>query len=125
MLNYLCLYASSIIIIVWGVAHIIPTQAVLAGFGSLSQANKRILTMEWVAEGLALCFIGVLTLLVTFQVGSANSIATLVYRASAGMLVVMAIWTAVTGARTSIVPIKICPWVKTAAAVLLLLGTLL
>jgi hypothetical protein len=125
MLNYLCLYASSIIIIVWGVAHIIPTQNVVAGFGSLTQDNKRILTMEWVAEGLALCFIGVLTFLVTFQASSPNTVATLVYRTSAGMLVVMAIWTAVTGARTSIVPIKICPWVKTAAAVLLVLGTAL
>ena len=124
MINNLLLYAGSILIIVWGIAHIVPTQSVVAGFGSLSLDNKRILTMEWVAEGLALSFIGVLTLLVTLQASSPNPVATLVYRASAAMLVVMAGWTLVTGARTASVPIKICPFVKTTAAVLLVLGTL-
>jgi hypothetical protein len=46
------LYIGSVIIILWGVAHIIPTKSVVAGFGSLSIDNFRIITMEWVAEGL-------------------------------------------------------------------------
>jgi hypothetical protein len=48
----------------------------------------------------------------------------LVYRALAVMLIIMAAWTLMTGARTSIIPIKICPAVKTICAVLLWLGTL-
>ncbi|MBI5033279.1 MAG: hypothetical protein HZB51_22395 [Chloroflexi bacterium] len=124
MINNLLLYVGSILIIVWGIAHIVPTQSVVAGYGSLSLDNKRILTMEWVAEGLALSFIGVLTLLVTLQSSPPNAVATLVYRVSAAMLVIMAGWTLVTGARTRIVPIKICPFVKTTAALLLVLGTL-
>ncbi len=125
MINNLLLYSGSILVIVWGIAHIVPTQSVVAGFGSLSLDNKRILTMEWVAEGLALSFIGALTLVVTLQASPANAVAVLTYRASALMLIVMAGWTLITGSRTSVVPIKICPFVKTTAAILLLLGTLL
>jgi hypothetical protein len=39
------------------------------------------------------------------------------------MLLVLAALTALTGARTSALPIKLCPVVKTLAAVLLLLGS--
>jgi len=41
------------------------------------------------------------------------------------MLLVMGGLMALTGARTTIVPIKICPFVKTAVAVLLFLGSVL
>ena len=81
--------------------------------------------MEWVAEGLTLCFIGMLTLLVTILAGPENAVSTIVYRAGAGMLIVMAGWSTLTGARTSILPMKICPYVKTAVAVLFILGSVL
>lgn len=81
--------------------------------------------MEWVAEGLALCFIGLLVLLVTIWGEAENPVSAIVYRASALMLVIMAGWTLLTGARTSIVPIKICPIVKTTVAILFFLGTIL
>jgi hypothetical protein len=116
-------YAASIVIIVWGIAHIIPTRNVVAGFGALSPDNRQIITMEWVAEGLALTFIGLLALSVTWSEGIESSGAEFVYRACAIMLGVMAGWTAMTGAKTSILPIKLCPFVKTGAAVLLLVGS--
>ena len=119
------LYVGSAIIIVWGIAHIIPTRSVVKGFGEISEDNTKIITMEWAAEGITLCFIGVLVLLVTVIGGSQGAVSALVYRISAGMLVVMAVWTASTGARTSIIPIKICPFVKTAVAILFVLGSLL
>ena len=103
------LYIGSAIIFIWGIAHIIPTKSVVKGFGEISEDNTRIITMEWAAEGITLCFIGLLVLLVTAIVGSQNPVSDLVYRVSAGMLVVMAIWTSLTGARTSVIPIKICP----------------
>jgi hypothetical protein len=119
------LYVGSAIIFVWGIAHIIPTRSVVKGFGEISEDNTKIITMEWAAEGITLCFIGVLVLLVTAIGGSQGAVSALVYRISAGMLVVMAVWTALTGARTSVIPIKICPFVKTAAAILFVLGSLL
>jgi len=119
------LYAGSIIITLWGIAHIVPTNNVVSGFGTISEDNKRIITMEWVAEGLTLCFIGLLVLFVTILGDSQNDASLIVYRASAGMLIVMAAWTALTGARTPIVPIKICPFVKTLVAILFILGSVL
>ena len=56
------LYLGSIVITLWGVSHIIPTKSVVAGFGTLSSDNYRIITMEWVAEGLTIIFIGLLVL---------------------------------------------------------------
>jgi hypothetical protein len=124
MINVILLHVGSIVITLWGIAHIIPTRQVVNGFGSISADNKRIITMEWVAEGLTLCFIGLLVLAVTLWGGAPNAASLVVYRASALMLLVMAIWTAATGANTAIIPIKVCPLVKTAVAVLFVLGTM-
>lgn len=125
MINATLLYVGSAIITIWGIAHIVPTKSVVGGFGEISRDNKRIITMEWIAEGLTLIFIGLLVLLVTIFAGPQNRASNIVYWASAAMLVVMAILTASTGARTSIVPIKICPAVKIAVAILFILGILL
>ena len=125
MLNDILIYVGAGIITVWGIAHIVPTKSVVCGFGQISKDYKRIITMEWIAEGLTLCFIGLLVLFITVTGGTRNPISLNVYRASALMLVVMAILTAFTGARTSIVPIKICPIVKIIVAILFFLGTYL
>jgi len=125
MINDILLYIGSGIIILWGIAHIIPTKSIVGGFGAISEDNKKIITMESIAEGLTLCFIGVLVLLVTVFAGSQSQAAFIVYLACAVMLLIMAILTLLTGARTSILPYKICPVVKTVVAVLFLLGSLL
>ena len=117
------LWIGSMIPLLWGIAHLVPTRSVVAGFGTLSQDNRRIITMEWIAEGLALCFIGLLGILLAI-VGAANPVAIAVYRALAAMLVVMAGLSAMTGARTSILPMKVCPFVKVIAATLIFAGTL-
>ena len=112
------LYIGSVIIILWGIAHLAPTRGVVKGFGAISEDNRRIIMMEWIAEGLTLIFIGVLVLLVVLLDGTGSSVGRWVIMASAAMLLVMAVLTQMTGARTSIVAIKICPWVKTLVAVL-------
>ena len=125
MLNEILLYIGSIAVTLWGIGHIVPTKSVVAGFGTISDDNEQIITMEWVAEGLALCFIGLLVLLVTILAETQNPVSILVYRTSAVMLLIMAAWTLLTGARTSVIWIKLCPAVKTAAAILIFLGSLL
>jgi len=125
MINDILLYIGAAVITLWGIAHIVPTKSVVSGFGSISQDNKRIITMEWIAEGLALCFIGLLVLFVTIWGEARNQTSIIVYMTSAAMLVIMAALTSVTGARTSIVPIKICPFVKVAVAILFFLGAVL
>jgi hypothetical protein len=118
MIANLLLYTGSIIVIGWGIAHIIPARAVIRGFGPISEDNKKIILMEWVAEGLTLCFIGLLVLLTNYLGGTTNDVSRIVFRLSAGMLIIMAIWTALTWARTSVIPIRICPIVKTVVAIM-------
>jgi len=125
MVGDVLLYIGSIVITLWGVAHIVPTRSVIIGFGPISNDNRQIITMEWIAEGLTLCFIGLLALFITILGESQDQVSDMVYRGSAAMLLVMALLTLLTGARTPIVPIKICPLVKTAVAVLFLVGSML
>lgn len=125
MTNEILLYVGAAVITLWGIAHIVPTKSIVSGFGAISRDNKLIITMESIAEGLTLCFVGVLVLLVTSLGGFRNHVSVIVYLACAVMLLAMAILTALTGARTSILPYKICPAVKIAVAILFLLGTVL
>ena len=122
MISDILLYAGAIIITVWGIAHVVPTKSVVNGFGPISQDNKRIITMEWIAAGLTLCFIGLLVLLVTVFAGSEGQASKIVYGASAAMLLAMAVLGAFTGARTPILPMKLCPVIDAAVAILFVLG---
>jgi hypothetical protein len=123
--RYVVLLLGSLVITLWGIAHLLPTRSIVSGFGSISMDNKRVLIMEWVAEGLTLCFIGVLVFLVTSFAGPQNLVSILVYQTAAWMLVVMAGLTFITGAKTSITPVKICPLVKSIVAILFFLGSAL
>ena len=123
MINDILLYAGAGVIFLWGAAHVAPTRGVVAGFGELSPDNRRIITMEWVAEGLALCFVGVLV--VATRLLSNGGAGRVVYVAAAAFLLVLAVLSSFTGARTRIVPMKLCPYVKTAVAAAFILVTFL
>jgi hypothetical protein len=116
------IYIGGTIITLWGVAHLIPTKGIVAGFGQLSKDNRLVITMDWLAEGFTLIFIGILSLLVVSVAAPGDKIATTVYLALAGMLVALAGLSLFTGFRTSVVPIKVCPFVKLTVALLFLLG---
>jgi len=125
MINSILLYTGSAIIFGWGIAHLIPTKAVISGLGQITEDNRRLLFMGWIAEGLTLCFIGILVFLITLLGKPEIAAAKIVYRASYIMLALLAALTSNTVARTNILPMKICPFVKMTAAVLFLLGTVL
>jgi hypothetical protein len=67
-------YLGSFLVFGWGVAHLFPTADVVHGFGEISPDNRRIITMEWIIEGVALVFIGVLVAFVTY-LDSGSSVA--------------------------------------------------
>ena len=125
MTNETLVYVGSSIIIAWGVAHLIPTGAIVRGFGDISEDNKKIMAMESIAEGLTLIFLGALPLVFTILSGPQGKPADIVYLACAVMLLVMAVLTLLTGSLTSQIPYKICPVIKTAVAVLFILGSVL
>ena len=119
------IYLGSLAITVWGIGHLMATRPVVAGFGSVSTDNRRIITMEWILEGLTLCFLGVLAATMVALGHSLSTSGGLVIWGCAAMLGVMAIVSAATGARTSVGPMRACPYVKTSVAILLVVGNLL
>ena len=125
MINSVLLYVGSTIITLWGIAHIIPTKSIVKGFGEISLDNKRTITMEWIAEGLTLSFIGLLVFFVTLLAGAGSYASVIVYWACIIMLIVLAVLSFFTGARTSVVPMRICPFVKLSVAILFFLGIFL
>jgi len=114
----------SIIIMGWGVAHLSATKTVVQGFGPISADNRLIILMEWIAEGLTLCFLGLVVLVMTILGGKTNPYAVLVCRLSSLMLLTLAGLSLLTGSKSSLIPLKIGPWAKTTAALLMLVGTL-
>jgi len=81
--------------------------------------------MEWVAEGVTHISIGVLVILMAALEVSADPAVRLVYRVSAAALIALAALTALTGARTPVVWFKLCPFVLTSVAALLLAASAL
>mgnify|MGYP003566077357 CR=1 FL=1 len=91
MKNKLLFIISGSLNILWGIAHLFPTNNVVRDFGNISIDNKRIILMEWINEGFTLIFIGLLTILVTFINSNGVKVKKLVYLLSFMMLISMAI----------------------------------
>ena len=123
-MDLILLYLGSGLTVIWGVAHLFPTKSVVQGFGEISIDNKRIITMEWITEGLALIFIGVLVATVT-AIDPSNVVSTAIYFVSVIMLLVMALLSLFTGFKVSFLPFKLCPFIFTASAVLIMIGGLI
>lgn len=117
--------AAAGIVFLWGVSHVIPTRQVVAGFGEISEDNRRIITMEWVAEGLSFMFVAVLIVAVTWSGETLEAAEDLVYRVSSGFLVAIGVWTAMTGARTGVIWFKACPVVMSISSGLLIAASFL
>jgi hypothetical protein len=117
------LYVAALVVSVWGLAHLVPTRAVVASFGAISLDNRRVLAMEWIAEAVAMLFVGVLVAAVTLLDPGSGAVAQLVYRMSAAALAAIGVLTAVTGARTSVIWFKACPLVMSLAITLILVGS--
>ncbi len=122
--NTLLLWIGSLIPIVWGIAHLFPTGSVVKGFGSISEDNKRIITMEWIAEGVALLFIGSVALTATI-VEPAARVSVASYWVCVVGLNVLTIVSLFTGFRIRFLPFRLCPAIFTGSSVLIALGLLL
>lgn len=115
---------SAVLIALWGVAHVIPTRQVVAGFAPIEDDNRRILTQEWVAEAFTMWGLALIVACATWS-GSGTAVTAWVYRSVAVLLVGLAILTAVTGARTQVIWFKICPVLLTSSAGLLVAASFL
>ena len=124
MINQVLLYAGAALPLIWGVAHLLPTKNVVAGFGDISVDNKRIITMERVNETAALVFISALVSAVTL-VDPTSITSRLVYWISIVMLNVLSVISLATAFKINFLPYKLCPVFFTTASLLILLGVLL
>jgi len=121
MLNQILFYAAGISVIIWGIAHMFPLKSVIKGFGDISTDNKRIVMMEWIMEGAALIFIGILVITITIF-GEPLVTKKLVYYLSVVMLIAMSVISIFTGFKINFIPFKLCPVIFTFSAVLIFLG---
>ncbi|MFC1568687.1 hypothetical protein ACFL4L_00500 [bacterium] len=124
MLNPILFYTASVFILVWGIAHLFPTKSVVKGFGDISVDNQRIITMEWIVEGAALIFMGLLVACVTY-VDYAHLISKTVYWLSIIMLNILSVISLLTGFKVNFAPFKLCPIIFTTASILIVLGVIL
>jgi len=81
--------------------------------------------MEWIAEGITFIFIGTLVVFVTVFGDVTTLIPQIVFWISSAVLLIMAILSYFTGARVPVIPMKLCPVIKTIVAILFLVGSLL
>jgi hypothetical protein len=117
-------YAGAVLVAAWGVAHAAPTRQVLAGFEPVTTDNRRIIKQEWLAEAFTMWGVAGVIIAATAAGGPASGVRGWVYRAAAGLLLALAVLTAMTGARTPVTWFKVCPAVLASAAALLLAASL-
>ena len=121
MINQVLLYLGSAVIAFWGIAHLFPTRSVVSGFGDISVDNKRIITMEWIVEGIALVFIGSINAIVT-AIDHTSSISLAIYLSSVVILIVLAVVSFFTGFKIRFLPFRLCPMIFITSAVLIIVG---
>lgn len=105
----------------WGIMHLFPTSAVVKGFGPISADNRNIILMEWIVEGISLVFIGVLVTSVAL-IGARSAVSTAVYALSAAFLSALAGVSLFTGFKVRFLPFRLCPFIFTLSAILILIG---
>lgn len=120
-MNHLSIYLGAASTFLWGVTHLFATRGVVAGFGNLSTDNRRIITMEWIVEGVAL--IAVAAFVTVATLGNADTaISSAVYAVAIATLVALAAVSLFTGFRIAFLPYRLCPIIFLGSAGLIAWG---
>ena len=115
------LYLAAALTALWGVAHLFATKGVVAGFGNITFDNRRIITMEWIVEGVALVSIAAFVLAATL-IDAQTEVSKCVYAVAVGSLVVLALVSIFTGFRIAFLPFRLCPFIFGGSAALIAWG---
>jgi len=117
----LSLYIASSLTALWGIAHLFATRGVVSGFGDLTPDNRRIITMEWIVEGVALVSLaGFVTAATVIQPEAAVSSA--IYAVAIATLVALALVSVFTGFRVAFLPFRLCPVIFGVSAAMIAWG---
>ncbi len=117
-------YVGAFLTLGWGVAHLFPTRSVVAAFGPISIDNNRIITMEWITEGVALIFIGILAAMATF-LDRSGAVTRAIYWLTFCALNTLSLVSLFTGFKISFIPYKLCPFLFTGSSILIIAGSYL
>ncbi len=120
-MNQALLYLAAGLTGAWGIAHLFATRGVAAGFGGISADNRRVIIMEWIAEGVALISLAVLVA-VTTAIDPRAPVASGVFAVAIGTLVVLAVVSLLTGFRIPFLPYRLCPFIFSLSAALIAIG---
>ena len=123
-MNQVLLYIASVLTGLWGIAHLFATRGVVDGFGNLTTDNRRIITMEWIVEGVALISTAVFVAVATIIQPDAP-VSKAVYMVAIITLVILALVSLFTGFRVAFLPFRLCPFIFGISAVLIALGACL
>ena len=124
MTGEILIYIGSFMLFGWGAAHLFPTKNIVMGFGEISTDNKRIITMEWIIEGISLIFIGFLTALAAY-VERTSTVSRLVFWAAFGVLNVFSLVSLFTGFKNSFIVYKLCPFIFSTSSLLIIIGSII
>lgn len=117
------IYTGAALPFVWGIAHLLPTKTVIKGFGEINPDNRNIIAMEWIIEGIALMFVGLLVGMAT-AMEPKSIVSSMVYLSSSGFLIVLAVISVFTGLKIRLLQFRLCPIVFTSSAALITLGSI-
>jgi hypothetical protein len=120
-MNHILIYLGAALTCAWGVAHLFATHGVVAGFGSITADNRRIITMEWIVEGVALISLAAFVTVVTVH-KAATMLPDRVYGVAIATLLVLAVVSIFTGFRIAFLPFRLCPVVFSTSAALIAAG---
>lgn len=106
----------------WGIAHLFPTRTIVNDFGDIGTENRRVITMEWIYEGITLIFAGLVTATVSLIGDDTSTTATVTYAGIAGLLLVMAVISLMTAGRNRFIAYRLCAPIFSVGAILLLVA---
>ena len=121
MINSIILYISAAMLIFWGIAHLVPTHSVVKNFGHVSMDNKRIITMEWIIEGVFLIFIGSIIAVITYF-DHKNDVSIVIYLICFVALNILALVSLFTGFKIRFLPFRLCPFIFLTSAFLIIVA---
>lgn len=120
-MNIVLLYTASVITALWGIAHLLATKGVVNGFGDLTMDNRRIITMEWIVEGIALISTAAFVAAST-AVQPVSLVSSAIYAVAVGTLLSLAVVSLFTGFKVAFLPFKLCPFIFSFSALLIVWG---
>ncbi len=121
MMHIVLLYLASVMLLFWGIAHLVVTESIVRGFGDISRDNARIITMEWIVEGVSLVFIAAVVIAAA-SIDRTSAVSRSLFWLCFIMLDTLSVISLLTGFKIKFLPFKLCPVIFTTASVLILLG---